>query len=81
MKEERKKKFRSPKPGKRPNPMKEERKKTKRNPGGEDQTSERRKGKKKKKSKGAAKLWLVGAPCMFNYKNAIELWIMETEKS
>ena len=39
------------------------------------------KEKKKKKSKGAAKLWLVGAPCMFNYKNAIELWIMETEKS
>ena len=50
MKEERKKKFRSPKPGRRPNPMKEERKKTKRNPGGEDRTSERRKQKKKKKS-------------------------------
>ena len=41
-------------------------------------------GKKKKKIKNGQKLWLVliaGPLCVFNYKNAIELWIMETENS
>ena len=32
-------------------------------------------------SKGVAELWLVGPPCVFNYKNVIELWVMETENS
>ena len=40
--------------------------------------------KKKKKvdgSKGAAGLWLVGSSYVFNYKNAIELWVIETENN
>ena len=49
----------------------------------QDQTR-RRKGIKRKKvdwSKGAAKLWLVDPLRVFNYKNVIELWVMETEKT
>ena len=45
-----------------------------------DRTQEK-KGKGKKKGKGAAELWLVGPLCVFNYKNVIELWVMETENS
>ena len=36
--------------------------------------------KKKKRVKGQ-KLWLWVPPCVFNYKNAIELWVMKTENS
>ena len=33
---------------------------------------------KKKRSKGVTDL-TSGSPCVFNYKNAIELWVMETK--
>ena len=36
--------------------------------------------KKKKRVKGQ-KLRLWVPPCVFNYKNAIELWVMKTENS
>ena len=36
---------------------------------------------KKKKSKGGQKLRLWVPPCVFIYKNAIELWVMEIENS
>ena len=61
-----------------PNPVKEEGKKRKR------KKEEPRRREEKKKvgwSKGAAELWLMGPPCVFNYKNAIELWVMETKNS
>ena len=40
--------------------------------------------KGKKKVKSGQKVWLVlfaGPSCVFNYKNAIELWVMEIENS
>ena len=58
--------------------MKEERKGKKKKPRGE---TEPRRRKGKKKSKGAVELWLMGLPCVFNYKNAIKLWVIETENS
>ena len=53
------------------------------NPGKKRKTPETEPRKKKRVdwSKGAAKLWLVRPPCVFNYKNVIELWVMKTEKS
>ena len=38
----------------------------------------------KKKSQSGQKLWLVlfaSPSCVFNYKNVIELWVMEIENS
>ena len=46
-----------------------------------DRTKEKKENKKVDWSKGAAELWLVGFPCVFNYKNVIELWVMETENN
>ena len=46
-----------------------------------DRTKEKKENKKVDWSKGAAELWLVGFPCVFNYKNVIKLWVMETENS
>ena len=37
--------------------------------------------KKKKKIVKGQKLRLWVPPCVFNYKNAIELWVMKTENS
>ena len=54
---------------------KRRRKKWRSNPG------EEMKKKRVDWSKGVAELWLVGPPCVFNYKNVIELWVMETENS
>ena len=50
-------------------------KKKKKKPRTEDRTSE------KKESKGGQKLRLWVPPCVFIYKNAIELWVMEIENS
>ena len=44
----------------------------------EDQTSEK---EKKKKSQLVKSCGWVDPSCVFNYKNAIELWVMETENS
>ena len=40
----------------------------------------KKKGKKKKSQLVKSCCW-VGPSCVFNYKNAIELWVMETENS
>ena len=72
--------------------MKEEREKKKREETQITEPNERKKKKnpetrtqwKKKKvdgSKGATELWLVGPSCVFNYKNAIELWVLETKNN
>ena len=55
--------------------MKEEGKKKKEEGRIEDWTQEKKGGKKSQK----VQLWVP--PCVFNYKNAIELWIMETENT
>ena len=39
------------------------------------------KKKKKKKGKKLRLVLFVGPSCVFNYKNAIELWVMQTETS
>ena len=63
----------------------------------EDRTIERRRRRKKKRKKKPSEDWTsdkeeekkksvkscgwVGPSCVFNYKNAIELWVMETENN
>ena len=59
-------------------PSEEERKK-KKNPVKKTEPSEEER-KKKKKSQLVKSCW-VGPLCVFSYKNAIELWVMETENS
>ena len=49
-----------------------------------EQPTQRRKEKRKKKVKSSQKVQLVlfvGPSCVFNYKNVIELWVMEAENS
>ena len=65
-----------------PNPGEEEEEKKKKKEGRHwDHQTQGKKKKKEDWSKVAAELWLVGLPCVFNYKNVIELWVMETENS
>ena len=44
-------------------------------------TQEKKEKKKEDWLKVAAELWLVGPLCVFNYKNAIKLWVMKTKNS
>ena len=74
--------------GKKKNPRGEDRtqwkkkgKKKKKKETQEEMTEPSERRKEKKKSKGKVELWLVGPPCVFNYKNVFELWVMETENS
>ena len=53
-----------------PNPVKKKK----------ERTQWRRKEKKKKSQLVKSCYWM-GPSCVFNYKNTIELWVMETEKS
>ena len=85
-KPKKKKKPRSPEPSER----RKGKKKKRRNPDHRTQWKKKKKNPetrtqwKKKKvdgSKGATELWLVGPSCVFNYKNAIELWVLETKNN
>ena len=68
-------------------PKKKKKKKTTKQPTQEKEKKKKRTanlGKRKKKVKSGQKLRLVlfaGLSCVFNYKNVIELWVMETENS
>ena len=77
----------------RPNPMKKKGKKKKpmKTEPSEEEEEKKKKNlvrkielvrkKKKKKSQLVKRCSWVGSSCVFNYKNVIELWVMETENS
>ena len=47
----------------------------------EDRTQEKKGKKEEEKRVKGQKVRLWVPPCVFNYKNAIELWVMETENN